>query len=106
MGEPPHLQMQQVAKKRGVSLEGLRARKVRDEDFYNFDLIVAMDQSNQRDLNKLNTNSQAKIVLLRDYDSEKGELDVPDPYYSGGFDGVFDIVKRCCLRLFEEINLS
>ena len=102
VGELPHRDSREVAKKNGISLAGQRARQVADQDFYEFDYLVAMDRSNLADLNQINTNPEASIILLREYDPEKG-LDVPDPYYEGGFDGVFSMIHRSCLNLLDEL---
>jgi protein-tyrosine phosphatase len=47
-----------------------------------------------------------KIILLREYDSVPGDGEVPDPYYGGidGFENVFDIVKRSCETLLDELE--
>jgi protein-tyrosine phosphatase len=43
---------------------------------------------------------------LREYDSAPGDGEVPDPYYGGidGFQNVFDIVKRSCDSLLDELE--
>lgn len=94
-----------VAQKHGIELPS-RARKVRPSDFEDFDLIVAMDQSNAANLRRSCPDAhQAKIVLMRDYDPQ-GAGDVPDPYYGGdrGFDDVYDMVDRSCRALLAELQ--
>ena len=105
VGEPPHHDSERVAKKNGVSLAGQRARQVRKADLSRFDLIVAMDRSNRSDLLNLSSDAEDKIVCLREYDTEKGGLDVPDPYYGGadGFEEVFQIVHRSCRTLLDSL---
>ena len=61
---------------------------MRASDFADFDLLVAMDRDNERDLLAAAPDdaARAKVRLLRDYDPESaaaGDLDVPDPYYGG-----------------------
>ena len=95
-----------VALRRGVSLDGQRARKVRDDDFAAFDAILAMDAANARDLRRRCPPEHAhKIELMRRYDPE-GEGDVPDPYYGGprGFDDVFEMLGRSGERLLAELE--
>ena len=105
-GEPPDPRMARVAKKRGVSLNGQRARQISGEDLRNFDVVVAMDRSNLRDVKGLGVKPRGELFLLRDYDPRSDDPDVPDPYYGGadGFDEVFDIVKRCCECLLERFE--
>jgi len=93
-GEPPDRRMRTAAKKRGYVLDG-QARKVRPEDFHEFDLILAMDASNYDDLKRMQPkDGKAKLQKFRDYDSEDPGADVPDPYY-GGSDGFDDVVRMC-----------
>ena len=92
-----------AALRRGVVLEG-SARQVTAADFERFDLLVAMDRANERDLIELAPSpaARAKVRLLLD------DADVPDPYYGGdsGFDDVLDLVEAACERLLEGVTSS
>lgn len=108
VGESPDRRSVDVARKNGIALEG-RARQVASEDFLTFDLIVAMDGSNKRDLQELSAGleDEADLRLLREFDPEAGgDLDVPDPYYGGprGFDRVYEMVRRSCEALLAELE--
>jgi len=110
VGSPPDPRATAAARTRGIALGG-SARQVRAPDFDDFDLIVAMDRSNQRDLLAVAPDGDAreKVRLLREFDLadvELGELDVPDPYYGGGehFEEVLEIVTSGCEGLLEEIR--
>jgi protein-tyrosine phosphatase len=86
-----------------------RARKVAATDFSTFDLILAMDRDNLRELERLRdaATARARVTLLREFDPESLEdKNVPDPYYGGpeGFDQVFDIVHRACSALLDELG--
>jgi len=100
VGSAPDERATESASRRGIVLEGA-ARQVRPEDFEDFDLIVAMDRSNLRDLLDLapDEDARAKVRLLLD------EADVPDPYYGGarGFDEVLDLVEEACEQLLDEV---
>jgi protein-tyrosine phosphatase len=92
---------------RGIALQG-KARKVCPEDFDRFDLILAMDSSNERDLRRLapDDEARAKVRLLREFDPAStglDDLDVPDPYYDSdrGFQIVLDQVQAACEGLLE-----
>jgi protein-tyrosine phosphatase len=109
IGSSPDSRASAAARGRGVTLAG-EARQVRPSDFEDFDLILAMDRANLRDLEALADGSaDGRIRLLREFDpasAEGGDLDVPDPYYgaSGGFEEVFDLVDAACRGLLEEIR--
>jgi protein-tyrosine phosphatase len=110
LGSAPDARAAAAASARGVTLAGA-ARRVTAEDFERFDLILAMDAANLRDLRALagEPEQRAKARLLREFDpaaSAAGDLDVPDPYYGGddGFGRVFDIVDAACRGLLAEIR--
>jgi low molecular weight protein-tyrosine phosphatase len=112
VGSAPDHRATVTARRRGIALEGA-ARQVEPQDFEDFDLLVAMDGSNLRDLRALAPDAQAreKVVALRSFDPlavQEGELDVPDPYYGGddGFAEVVEIVDRSCRALLDELRAS
>ena len=116
VGSPPDQRATETARARGIALGGT-ARQVRLEDFFDFDLLLAMDRENMRELRQQAPGEaeRAKVRLLREFDpaSEAGQadgsgedLDVPDPYYGGadGFEDVFDLVQAACEGLLEQIR--
>ncbi|HTB50117.1 MAG TPA: low molecular weight protein-tyrosine-phosphatase [Solirubrobacteraceae bacterium] len=110
VGEPPDARAIEAARARGIELES-RARQVREEDFDRFDLILAMDGSNQHALHQLAPDEEAreKVRLLREFDPASAglhDLDVPDPYYDSqrGFEIVLDQVQAACAGLLEQVR--
>ena len=107
VGEPPDSRMQRTAESHGVS-DGGTARQVQDSDFDEFDWIVAMDRQNRRDLLQIagTPEKQAKIRLMREFDPEQDDPDVPDPYYGGpdGFENTYQIVERSVHGLLEALE--
>jgi protein-tyrosine phosphatase len=110
VGHPPDERATAAAQARGIVLEG-RARQVTPEDFDAFDLIVAMDASNRRDLERLArlAGATTPVVALREFDPQAvaaGELDVPDPYYGGdeGFEHVLDVIERASRGLLDHVR--
>jgi len=107
-GERPDSRMREVAAERGLVYSG-RARQFTEDDFDQFDLIIAMDKENKRSLLSWAVSSEQgdKIHLMREFDPEAGKnLNVPDPYYGGpgGFISTFDIIKRACEGLMKELD--
>jgi protein-tyrosine phosphatase len=111
-GSPPDRRATAVARTRGIALDG-HARKVTDEDFEDFDLLLAMDSANMRALIQRAPGAaeRAKVRMLREFDpasaaADGRELDVPDPYYGGerGFEDVFDMVQAACEGLLAQIR--
>lgn len=107
VGEAPDSRMRKTAERHGLSYSG-QARQVQSEDFDQFDLIVAMDSSNFKNLLELaqNEHQRSKVRLMREYDPQADEMDVPDPYYGGadGFEETFEIVRRSVDGLFEALQ--
>ena len=90
-GEGPDPRSRAEGERRGYSFAGQAARKVRVQDFYDFDFILAMDKSNLSDLKSIRPNdATAMLSLFRPEGS-----DVPDPYYGGpdGFARVVDLIE-------------
>jgi protein-tyrosine phosphatase len=102
VGAPPDARATDAARRRGTTLEGA-ARRFDPADFDRFDLIVAMDAENRRDLLALapDDDARAKVRMFR-----PGDLDVPDPYYGGddGFDEVLDLVEEAAAALISELR--
>ena len=97
-GEAPDRRARDAAARRGYRLTGT-ARQVREGDFADYDLIVAMDADNLEHLQEIappGTGSKLRLLVPEG---------VPDPYYGGpdGFSRVLDIVERGCRTLLTEI---
>jgi len=108
VGEPPDARMRQTARARGIPIDDLRARRVEARDLLHFDVILAMDRSNEADLRSFDVPAayRGRVRLFRSYDPDPGDPDVPDPYYGGvgGFDEVFAIVSRTCDELIAALS--
>jgi protein-tyrosine phosphatase len=102
VGEQPHHGTRRVLRERGIDYTHC-ARVIAPADFAHFDYIVALDRSNLADLSGLARGSRAKVGLLLDYAPATGYRDVPDPYYDGRFDLVYDLVEQGCRGLLERI---
>ena len=100
IGELPDDRAIAIAQKNDILLTH-RARQIQKEDFEKFDYIIAMDRSNYQNIlslkNRVSNASEPKIMLMRNFDTEKGQIEVPDPYYGSqqDFEKVFDILYRC-----------
>lgn len=94
VGEPPYGPMQEAAKARGYDLSDLRARQFTVADFASFDLIVAMDETNLRDIEQLRpAGNEAPVTLMMSYAPDTGVVAVPDPYYTRDFDEALDLIE-------------
>lgn len=104
IGEPPDHRADQAAIMRGISMSGIRARKLSAKDFDEFDLIIAMDRGHMKTLQKEKpSQSKAELKLFCDYLPNKGIKDVPDPYYGSdeGFELVLDMLEEGCANILK-----
>jgi protein-tyrosine phosphatase len=103
VGAPPDARATEAAARRGTTLEGAARRFDPARDFDRFDLILAMDAENRRDLLALapDEEARAKVRLFL-----SGDRDVPDPYYGGddGFEEVLDLVEEAARALLQELQ--
>ena len=107
VGEPPDPRACRAAERRGIDIVGLRARRITDEDFTRFDLILAMDALNRVTLEERCVPEQhSRIRLLLEFSSQYPGLDVPDPYYGGigGFERVLDMVEDAASGLIAHLR--
>ena len=107
VGEMPDERSRDAARRRGFALTH-RARQFVAGDFARFDLVVAMDGQNLRNLQRLAAGRAAPaIVLLRSFDpTAESRAEVPDPWSGGeaGFEEVLDQCERACAGLLGHIR--
>lgn len=106
-GELPDERMRMHASRRGYNLTHL-SRPVCTDDFYNFDMILGMDDRNIDALKDMapDIETEKKIARMTDYCRTKIVDYVPDPYYGGaqGFENVIDILEDACQGLLESLQ--
>ena len=106
IGEAPDRRAAQAALSRGYDMSALRGRQVQDDDFENFDLILAMDKANLAELRRRARPSQrASLQLFLEY-ADGSDQEVPDPYYGGraGFDHVLNLVESASTGLIRHLR--
>ena len=99
-GEAPDSRAQRHALLRGYDLSRLRARRVVEEDFERFDLLLAMDEDNLADLQRLKpADARAEVRLF-------AAFEVPDPYHGAaqGFENVLDLIEQGSDALVVELR--
>jgi len=105
--EKPDKRAQKAGIARGYSFDKIKARKVTVEDFEKFDMILAMDKQNVRDLRKVAPSQLTdKIKLFLEFSENFEDTEVPDPYYGGarGFQYVLDLVEDASDGLINYLN--
>ncbi len=96
VNSPPDRRAVAHGERRGLEMSRLRGRQVESADFDRFDFILAMDEDNLANLQRIRpAGSLAKVALLMSYAPQADVREVPDPYYGGadGFESVLDLVE-------------
>jgi protein-tyrosine phosphatase len=106
IGHPPDTRSQAATLRRAIDMSDLRARDIRPSDFYDFDLILAMDESHLKALKKRAPEDTTAEIALYLPHSGHGEGDVPDPYYGGieDFEHVYALIDRATDRLLAKLT--
>ena len=108
IGENPDRRSAMNAKKNGIDISMLKARQFTKDDFFEFDYILVMDESNYQNVVKLAPNQElvSKVDFLLNKIYPKQNLPVPDPYFGkeDGFEEVFQLVTKACKAFSEELK--
>ena len=107
-GELPDSRMRAAAANRGYSLTH-RSRKVREDDFYDFDMLIVMDDSNYENVARLAPERKYLNKVYRFVEFSRNHPQwsyVPDPYYEGaeGFQLVLNLLEDACLGLLTKLG--
>lgn len=106
VGESADRRTLAVLKKHNIPYDG-RARQFVRTDADQFQYIVAMDTENLSHVQRYGQGKPAEINLLLHYANAAGtrqEREVPDPYYDGRFDLVYELVTAGSKALLEHIR--
>lgn len=104
-GEAPDKRAVKAMRDRGIDISDLRARQLRSRDFEEFDLLLAMDASNLRNMRAVAPSAALaeKAKLIMDFAPDHALREVPDPYFGGdeGFVEVYDMLSVACANLLK-----
>mgnify|MGYP001295538047 CR=1 FL=1 len=100
VGESPHAGSVAVAEEHGIDITHQRSRQIQTGELGQWDWIIAMDHSNQKNLLRMGAPPE-KVRLLLSFIPPGLARDVPDPYYVGGFGQVYNLVDEGCQHLLH-----
>lgn len=104
-GSIPHEGTRRILQRNGISHSGIEARQVREQDFHDHRYIVPMDAANVADLRRFAPpEHQAQVLPLMDAVAGRKGSDIPDPYFTGNFEEVYDMVDAGCSALLGYIR--
>lgn len=88
----------------GISCAGKTARQLTKADYQHYDLVVAMDNNNLRNIDRLlGGDPQGKVSLLMAHAGQPHQQ-VADPWYTGDFDATWRDVLAGCQGLLAELS--
>ena len=104
VGQPMDERAVRVLTAAGYDASRHRARLAEAHWLAEHDLVLAMDADNRADLEALGVPAD-RLRMFRQFDPERSQYDVPDPYYGGadGFEEVLRIVERTSAALTDEL---
>lgn len=104
VGERPHRGTRQVLSAHNIAYDG-RARQLSRADLGTFDYLIALDSTNKSDIEQMlkQTGITKSVYRLLDFAPGVSEANVPDPYYTGNFEHVYQLVTAGCHGLLEHI---
>ncbi len=107
VGDPADHRTVQTLRRNGYT-SAHEARQFQREWFDHYDLIIALDEGHHRALLALASDEdhRNKVRLLRSYDPQAVDLNVPDPYYGGraGFEECLELIEAAMPGLLDEVR--
>ena len=101
IGNGVHRGTRDKLKEVGIPCGNHRARQMTIRDYEEFDYIIGMDTWNIRNImHIIGTDAKRKISMLLDY-TDRGGMDIADPWYTGNFDKTYEDVLEGCSGLLK-----
>ena len=102
-GNPVYPPAKSELLKHGITCEGKCAVQLKKGDYDNYDMFIAMDSMNVRNIMKIfGKDKDGKVCKMMDFTDRKG--DVADPWWTGNFDVAYNDIYDGCKGLFEHLK--
>ena len=102
IGNPVYPPARRKLLEQGIPCGHHAARQMTRADYDRFDLLIGMDRSNLRTMQRIcGGDPDGKLHLLLDFTDRQGE-EVADPWYTGDFDVVWEDLLEGCQALLRE----
>ena len=103
IGNPVYPPAKAELQKHGISCDGKRAVQLKKSDYEKYDMFIAMDSNNIRNIGRIfGSDPDMKVHKMMDFTTRKG--DVADPWYSGRFDVAYKDIYDGCAGLLDTFN--
>jgi protein-tyrosine phosphatase len=103
-GDLPDRRSIAVAQKNNIDLTDQRARKIKASDLDTYDWILAMDKENYKDIlsHAKTEKHRSKVALIMNFVNPEAHHEVPDPYYDGRFELVYQMLDEACEAFLKQ----
>ncbi len=103
VGNPVHYGTKRKLAEAGISCDGKTAVQMTRADYDKYDYIIAMEESNIRNIMRIiKSDPLNKVSLLLDFAGE--HRGIADPWYTGDFDTTYKDVVKGCTALLERLQ--
>ena len=100
LGCPVYPPARRLLNQHGIDCSGHRARQITRADYDRFDLLIAMDGRNIRNMERIfGGDPEGKVHLLSEYGTFSGEIE--DPWYTGNFEKVYGQIEDGLMGLLR-----
>lgn len=103
LGNPVYPPARKKLAAHGIDCAGKTARRIREEDYDAWDLLIGFDGENLRNMQRrFHGDPEGKLHLLTEYAGRPGEI-IDDPWYTRDFDAAWDDISEGCLGLLNAL---
>ena len=103
IGNPIYPPARKKLAQHGIRYDGKIARQLMRSDYQAYDLLIGMDQSNLRGIQRIcGGDPEGKIHLLLEYAGRPGQ-EVADPWYTGDFEAAWQDISAGCRGLLGQL---
>lgn len=106
IGEAPHRFSQKVCLSQGIDISAQRARRLKPDDFEQYDVLYALAQDVYDDIYEIGgrTAPMDKVRFLLEELNPAGPRDVPDPWYGdeSGYMPVYQLIEQACEAIIRK----
>jgi protein-tyrosine phosphatase len=102
VGSSPHAGTRRILAKNAIQYVHA-ARQIVATDLEKFDYVMTMDDDNFANVQRMG-RGRAVVRPFLEYAPDSGITEVPDPYYTGNFEEVYDLVDAAADGLLAEIR--
>lgn len=101
IGNDIYTPMKMELKRRGIKFDPHSASRITHSNYDSADYIFYMDESNKAYLDKMFADLKGKIKPIYYYSKDITEIE--DPWYTGNYKKVCDLIEQCCKDILKNI---